>query len=209
MKIVLFGDSITDGARYREEGYGPASYGFGYVRIIGNELMGADPYKYQVVNRGISENTVTDLYARIKGDVWNLKPDVLSILIGVNDVWHEISHGAGTELDRYEKTYRSIIEETKERLPNVTMMICEPFVTEGTATTPDMDRFLAVKEYAKVAKKLAEEYGLVFVPFQAQIDECYRKFPEYCLSDGVHPHVAGVKTLADAWLKVFREKIDE
>lgn len=209
MKILLYGDSITDASRIREEGYGPGAHGYGYARMITNELMGSDPYKYQVLNRGISGNRITDLYARIKGDVWNHQPDVLSILVGVNDVWHEISHGDGTELDRFEKIYRSMIEETKERLPNITIMLCEPFLTEGRATTPDMDRFVAVKDYAKVVKKLTEEYGLVFVPFQAPIDECYKKFPDYCLADGVHPHIAGVKTLADAWLKVFREKVDK
>lgn len=208
MKIVLFGDSITDCARIREEIYEPGAHGYGYARIVANELMGADPNEYQVLNRGISGNRVTDLYARIKGDVWNHNPDVLSILIGVNDVWHEIAHHNGVELPRFVKTYRSIIEETKERFPNIKIILCEPFITEGSATSPNMDRFLAVKAYAKEVKKLAEEYGLFFLPLQDAIDEKYKQCPEFCLSDGVHPHVGGVKTIADAWLKLFKEQVD-
>ena len=209
MKILLYGDSITDASRIREEEYCPGAHGYGYARMITNELMGTDPYKYQVLNRGISGNRITDLYARVKGDVWNHQPDVLSILVGVNDVWHEISHGDGTELDRFEKIYRALIEETKERLPNIKILLMEPFVTEGTATTPQMDRFSAVKEYAKVVKKLADEYGLFFLPLQEKMEACHEKFPEYCTSDGVHPHVAGAKVIADEWLKLFREKVDE
>ncbi len=209
MKILLFGDSITDASRIREEGYGPGAHGYGYARMITNELMGTDPYKYQVLNRGISGNRITDLYARVKGDVWNHQPDVLSILVGVNDVWHEISHGDGTELDRFEKIYRALIEETKERLPLVKILLMEPFVTEGKATTPQMDRFSAVKEYAKVVKKLADEYGLFFLPLQEKMEACHEKFSDYCLYDGVHPHVAGAKVIADEWLKLFREKVDE
>ena len=77
---------------------------------------------------------MVDLYARIKKDVWNLKPDVLSILIGVNDVWHEIGSRNGVEIDRFERVYRTLIKETLERLPDCKIMLLEPFVLKGAAT---------------------------------------------------------------------------
>ena len=96
MKVLFLGDSITDMSRSRE---GDNVYkGNGYVFYAAGDIKREDP-SIEVINRGISGNRVVDLYARIKSDVWNLQPDVLSILIGVNDVWHEIISQNGVELD--------------------------------------------------------------------------------------------------------------
>ena len=81
-------------------------------------MLKDDPTKHEIFNRGISGNRVVDLYARIKSDVWNLKPDVLSILVGVNDVWHELDIANGVDIERYERIYGMMLEETLERLPN-------------------------------------------------------------------------------------------
>ena len=115
MKILFFGDSITDASRERETDFGLKSYGFGYVRAIAGNLLLDNPNKYEIINRGIGGNRIVDLYARIKKDLWNEKPDFLNILIGVNDVWHEIANQNGVDIVRFEKVYRTIIEETKER----------------------------------------------------------------------------------------------
>lgn len=208
MKILFFGDSITDANRERETDFSLKSYGFGYVRAIAGELLFDDPTKYEIFNRGISGNRIVDLYARIKKDLWNVEPDVLSILIGVNDVWHEIAHQNGVDLVRFEKVYRDIIEETKERLPNVKIILCEPFVLLGVATQESYERFLEVKEYAKIVKKLAEEYGLYFVPLQEKFDELAEKHgATRYLSDGVHPSVVGAQLIANEWLSLFYDKI--
>ena len=83
-------------------------------------MLKSNPLRYEIYNHGISGDRSVDLYARIKRDVWNLKPDVISILIGVNDVWHDlVENPNGVDIVRYEKVYRMIIEETKERLPDV------------------------------------------------------------------------------------------
>ena len=217
MKIVFFGDSITDMRRSYTEKQSSCiwSYGSGYPFLVASDLYRIDPIKYQVINRGVSGNGVVDLYARIKGDVWNLKPDVLSILIGVNDVWHEIQSGEGVDLARFEKTYRNIIEETLSELPNVKIILCEPFFLKGEATQSTQsnptkyERFKVVYEYAKVVKKLAEEYELCFVPLQEKFNEASKKFgEEQYLYDGVHPMIAGATLIADEWLKVFKELID-
>ena len=207
MKILFYGDSITDMGRHREEEHPAFKMGLEYPNFIAGELSYADPQKYEYVNRGISGNRIVDLYARIKADCWNHKPDLLSILIGVNDVWHEWDKHNGVELDRFEKMYRILIEETKAVLPNTKIIICEPFILKGEATDGEerWAHFLQVKEYAKVVKKIAEDYGLYFVPLQEKFDEVAEKYGvTYYLYDGVHPTAAGAKLIANEWLKVFK-----
>lgn len=212
MKILFYGDSITDMNRIRDHEDGSVySYGVGYPNFVVGELNCQDPTAHEFINRGISGNRVVDLYARIKIDVWNHKPDLLSILIGVNDVWHEISRENGVELDRWERVYRTMLQETKERLPNIKLIILEPFILEGSATDGEerWEKFQAVKEYAKVARKIAEDFGAQFVPLQDKFDEAKAKFgADYYTFDGVHPLAAGAKMIANEWLKAF-EKIKE
>ncbi len=215
MKILFFGDSITDAGRNRENPEHVSGLGVGYVRVVADRLIGKTANKYEIINRGISGNRVVDLYSRIKCDCWNLNPDVISILIGVNDVWHEVTRKNGVELDRFEKVYRMMIEDTKKALPDVKMILCEPFVLKGAATQdteeiPDRyQQFLAVYEYAKVVKKLAEEYGLPFVALQEKFNVgAAKNGVEYYLNDGVHPWVGGATLIADEWVKVFEENFD-
>lgn len=206
MKIVLFGDSITDMGRDRTSDMGAFSFGHGYSNIIASQLLKSNPLRYEIYNRGISGDRIVDLYARIKRDVWNVQPNVLSILIGVNDVWHDLGENPnGVDIVRYEKVYRTIIEETKERLPDVKFILCEPFVLKGAATEEQYADFLKVKDYAKVVKRLAEEYSLYFLPLQKILDEAAEKFgADKFLYDGVHPSLAGAGLIADAWLNLFR-----
>lgn len=209
MKIVLFGDSITDMGRNRECPMGDCwSYGIGYPSVIASKLSEIDPLEFQVINKGISGDRIVDLYARIKLDVWNLQPDVLSILIGINDVWHETINQNGVDIARYEKFYRMIIEETKARVPNVKIMLCEPFVLKGTATEDRLEKLNEIREYAKVIKKLAQEYDVCFVSLQDKLDEMSAKYNEAIyLFDGVHPNIAGATLIANEWMKVFNENI--
>lgn len=216
MKILFFGDSITDMSRNREQNKPTDifSYGSGYPIFVAGDLYKADPHKYEIINRGIGGNRIVDLYARIKTDVWNLSPDVLSILVGVNDIWHEINWQNGVDIERFEKIYRNLIEDTLKVLPNLKIILCEPFVLKGSATEntdeiPDKyECFLAIYEYAKVVKKLAKEYNLYFLPLQEKFNEKAEKYGvEPYLYDGVHPMIAGATLIADEWLQLFKEKI--
>ena len=214
MKILFFGDSITDAGRDYEIVWHIAGLGRGFVRIVADRLQGVEPEKYEIINRGISGNRIVDLYARIKRDAWNLEPDVLSILIGVNDVWHEISSRNGVEIDRFENVYRMLIADTKKALPNTKLILCEPFVLKGTATdateeNPNRyEQFCQVYEYAKVVKNIAKEFNISFLSLQDKFTEAAAKTKaEYYLADGVHPHVAGATLIADEWMKLFKEKV--
>ena len=204
MRTILFqGDSITDCGRSREatlEVTRPADFGFGYPNLVTGTLLAANPGEYQCIDRGISGNRVVDLYARWKIDALNLKPDMISILIGVNDVWHEFSRGNGVETERYAEIYRMLLAWTRKVLPEVKLMILEPFALESEVVSPE---FLAdVKDHAAAAKAVAEEFNAVFVPLQDKLDAAAKLAPNsYWLFDGVHPTPAGHRLIADEWLK--------
>ena len=204
MRILFYGDSITDASRSREVEKPNISLGHTYVTYAAGKLLERNPVGYEIYNRGISGNRIVDLYARVKRDCWNLKPDVISILIGINDIWHEIGGENGVELERFETVYRMLLSDTKKALPNVKLILCEPFVLSGSATEENFERFLEVKEYAKVVKKLAEEFGAELVLLQDKYDELGEKYGnDTLLRDGVHPTLAGGVVLANEWLKGY------
>ncbi len=202
MKILFQGDSITDVGRNRES---DAWRGHGYATLVAARLGYEYPEQYEFINRGISGNRITDLIARMKVDIINLKPDAMSILIGVNDVWHELDNKNGVRTDLYEKMYNLLIAELKSALPELRIMIMEPFVLKGPATELKWDAFRAdVLEHAAAAKRVAETNGLEFIPLQEKLDEVCKKAPAtYWLSDGVHPTAAGHELLAREWIKTF------
>lgn len=207
MRIVFFGDSITDAGRNRDTDNALSSYGGGYVRDVAGELLSKHPSKYEILNRGIGGDRCVDLYARIKKDVWNLSPDVLSILIGINDVWHELWDN-GVDLERFERIYDMIIQDTLKRLPAVKIIIMEPFTLKGYATAENWQLFSTVYNYAEISEKLAQKYNLPFVKIQSVLDSVNENFAEgELLSDGVHPNAAGAKIIADKWLEAFYSTI--
>ena len=134
-KIIFFGDSITDMGRNRDD---DSSFGVGYPSVIVKRVYEKYDNQYLILNRGISGDRIVDLYARIKKDVWNLKPDYLFILIGVNDVWHEIDFGNGVDINRFEKVYRMLIEDTLNVLKDSKIALFEPFILKGGATIATM-----------------------------------------------------------------------
>lgn len=206
-KMILFqGDSVTDCGRSREANL-PDNQGLGagYPMLVSARLNADAPAAgINVVNRGVGGNRVVDLYARWKIDTLNLKPDVLSILIGVNDTWHERGTRNGVEVPRYERVYRELVTWTREVLPECRLVLCEPFVLQFGAVAEDWVPEMA--ERGRIVRKLADESGSLFVPFQTVINEAAAKSsPELILADGVHPRLAGHQFLADAWIKAVRE----
>ena len=200
--IVFQGDSITDAGRSYDNTLPANTFlGSGYVCTTAVDLAAYEPEKeWQVYNRGISGNRVVDLYARWKVDALNLRPDILSILIGVNDLWHEIELKNGVEVPRYDTFYRMIMDWTRKELPETKIILIEPFVlVTGSVTEDWLDDINARRE---VVKKIAEDYGTLFLPAQSVFDEACKRAPaSYWLQDGVHPTSWGHRLLADAWLK--------
>ena len=137
MKILFQGDSITDFNRRHDSEY---HLGEGYPSLVKAELGFSEPEKYIFINKGVSGNRIVDLYARIKCDIINLKPDFISILIGVNDAWHDFGENPnGVDAEKFFKIYSMIIEEIKDVLPNVKIMIMEPFTIKGTNNESNWD----------------------------------------------------------------------
>ncbi len=203
MKILFYGDSITDAGRARDKIGTNDALGCGFVRDVSSMLLAKDE-EHEIINTGISGNRIVDLYARVKMDFWNHKPELVSILIGINDIWHEIMRENGVELERYENIYRTMLRETKERLPDTKIMLCEPFVLRGSATEEAFERFLEVEKYAKVVKELSEEFGASFVPLQAVLTAAAEKYgSENILADGVHPAAKGASLIAKEWVRAF------
>ncbi len=209
-KLILFqGDSITDAFRNYDISYFSGS---GYATMVKGELGYKYPEQYDFDNKGISGNRITDIYARIKPDIINLSPDYMSILCGVNDSGLEFAHKNGVSTEKFEKIYSMLIEEVTAALPNIKIMILEPFLlrnktTEDAIYGGSYENFRRdVEEKAAVAKKLAEKYNLAFVPLQAKFDEVYNpEAPNYWAFDGVHPTAAGHALIAKEWLKKFEE----
>lgn len=209
-RILFQGDSITDCGRDRNSFYG---MGNGYANFVKGCLGHDCPGEYEFINRGISGNRVVDLYARIKLDFINLKPDYASIYIGVNDTWHEISRENGVATAKFEKIYDMLIQEVQEACPGIKLMIIAPYVLEGPATcdTEEIpDRWMRfqkdVAEKAAVAKKLAAKYALPLVELQPAFDEACKKAPVTDWAyDGVHPTACGHEIIKRLWLEAFQK----
>lgn len=208
-KVILFqGDSITDAARARDNEH---FSGHGYATLVKAQLGFEHPGQYTFYNRGISGNRLPDVYARMVEDIFNLKPDYMSLLIGVNDVWHGIDWAKGTSEARFEKVYSLLIEEVLEELPNLKIMIMEPFVLKGIATENTeqdpqrLEKFqTGVARMAESSRKTAEKYNLPFIALQEKLNEMCKYAPESeWLRDGVHPTAMGHELIKREWLKVF------
>ncbi|WP_459558170.1 SGNH/GDSL hydrolase family protein [Lacunimicrobium album] len=204
---VLFqGDSITDAGRKKDEESQSTpnmqpGFGGGYAWMTAAALLTApkgDTLK--CYNRGISGNKVHQLAERWDKDCLDLKPDVLSILIGVNDIWHHLNgHYEGT-VETYETDYRALLTRTKEALPETKLVICEPFVLRCGAIN---DKWFPMFDgFREVAAKLSQEFDTLFVPFQSLFDEAVKYAPpEHWAGDGVHPSNHGAALMATAWLR--------
>jgi len=203
-KILFQGDSITDCGRSREH---DRYLGNGYAQHIASKLNYENPGEFTFINKGVGGNRIVDLYARIKSDIINLKPDIMSIHIGVNDVWHEVDRQNGVDAVKFEKIYDMLLTEIFEALPNIKIMLLGAYVTKGTATEASWDYFSPeVAKRAEVAKRLAQKYNLVYLPLQEKFDEMIEKHPEpYWTQEGVHPTDAGHELIAREWLEGFKK----
>ena len=207
MTILFQGDSITDAGRQNRQNPNPneqTSMGNGYASIATAALLTSRPeLNLSIYNRGISGNKVHQLDARWQKECLDYQPDVLSILIGVNDIWHGLNGRYDGTVETYENDYRALLQRTRKALPKVQLVICEPFVLRCGAVNdkwfPEFDHFRAA------ARKVADEHSAVFVPFQSMFDQALQFAPpKHWAGDGVHPSLHGAALMADFWLQVVR-----
>lgn len=197
--LLFTGDSITDCGRVRPLGQRDG-LGEGYVALVDAMLAARHPEcRIRVLNTGIGGNRVIDLDARWQEDVLDLRPDWLSIMIGINDVWRQFDTPMDPNqvlIDRYETVFRGILERTRPTLKGLVLMT--PYYIESAQTDPmraSMDR------YGKVVERLAKEFDAVFVDVQAVFDQFLQHRPTQSLcGDRVHPNKTGHMVMAEAFL---------
>jgi lysophospholipase L1-like esterase len=207
-RVLFQGDSITDGARDRAGKYQDHLLGHGYPFLIAANYGGHFPERKLVfLNRGVSGNKVSDLTARWQRDTMALKPDVLSILIGVNDVWHNLAGNKEIKYAEIEAAYDKLIVDTKAAQPNVKIVLCEPFILPGPVTKPRWKEWdAAVTKIQQIVARLGTKHHLPVVHFQRVFDDAQQRAPaEEWLFDGVHPCYAGHQLMADEWVRTVKE----
>ena len=201
--ILFQGDSITDAGRDKKNQVPnqQKAFGRGYAWMAASNLLVGQPeLGLTIHNRGISGNKVHQLADRWERDCLELKPDILSILIGVNDIWHGLNGKYKGTVETYEKDFLALMERTHKALPNTKFVICEPFVLKCGAVNdkwfPEFDKYRAS------ARKVADQNGAVFVPFQSMFDQAVKYAPPaHWAGDGVHPSPHGASLMAHFWLQ--------
>ena len=198
-KLIMIGDSITDCGRSRKE-----KLGNGYVNLIDGQLKFAHVEQgIQVVNKGVSGNTVRDLKKRWKHDVLDLKPDWLSVMIGINDVWQQMDNWMPLEecvsIKEYDHTLDEIISTVSLSLSGLVLMT--PYVLESNLSDPMR---VMMDDYGAVAQNIAKKYKAIFIDTQALFDEILRDRDVAELSgDRVHLNIDGHTILAHAFLEAI------
>lgn len=204
--VILFqGDSITDCGRNKESNVCNTldQLGNGYALLTATQLLKIHADRQlKIYNRGISGNKVYQLRDRWEAETLAFTPHVLSILIGVNDYWHTLSGKYNGTLETYDSDLRALLKYTKEKLPDVQLVLCEPFAIRGGSAINEAAWFPAFDGYRKALKQIATDCNAVFVPFQSAFDEAAKLAPaRYWAADGVHPDLPGRQLMADVWME--------
>ena len=202
MTILTQGDSITDAGRNFED---DSFLGYGYSMIIGSILMSKyAEYELKVINKGISGNRVCDLKGRWEKDTLAYYPDILSIMIGINDTWRRYDSDDPTSASKFEEDYKFILEQSKAQGSKI--IIIEPFlniVKKEMQSWKDEDLYEKIDVCKKLAKKYADEY----IPMEDIMQKMIKIRPcEFWTPDGVHPSHAGHGLIADKFLSLLKMK---
>ena len=194
MRILFQGDSITDAGRDKRNYY---DLGGGYPKYAA-ELIKKEFPDAEFIDLGISGNRTDQLFDRLYADAIALEPDVISILIGINDIWHRYGGGKiATTDEQFALNYRTILSQLREKTNAKIMMIC-PFLLDAPKTQhlrPDLDRIIPIVE------KLADEFADVYMPLDAIMAEAMKTQPEpmYFSADGVHPNANGAAYIGEKY----------
>ncbi len=205
MKILFQGDSVTDAGRDRSD---PSDMGNGYPRYASAMIQDSFPdTDFEFVNLGISGNRTEHLVERLESDFIEIQPDIVSILIGVNDVWHHHAFEyVETTDEQFEENYRKVLEAVKSRT-NARVLLIQPFLLE----TADPAKQALCEELARkqaIIKKLADEYADAYLPLDEILHHATEEEPAYYAADGVHPTPDGACFIGEAYLGAIAELIE-
>ncbi len=213
MVFLFQGDSITDGNRGRRYTDLNHIMGHGFAFSIASRLGCDFPEKnLKFINRGVSGNKVTDLADRWKEDALDLNPDVLTILVGINDTNSVIDNKPNVTpvtLQKFDEVYRSILDQAIKQNPEITFVLCQPFIFKYASTLNNWElRYNDMIQRQKVVEKISSDYKAIYLKLQDVFDEAAKKAPAgYWIWDGVHPTVAGHELITREWIRQVRKKI--
>ena len=176
--LLFQGDSITDAGRDKKQQVANQQLAFGKVyasMVAAHLLVQHNHLNLKIHNRGISGNKVHQLADRWDRDCINLKPDLISILIGVNDIWHGPNGRYDGKNKTYETDYDKLLHRTRKALPDTQLVICEPFVLKCGAINEKW--FPEFDGYRAVSQKMAVKYKAIFVSFQEMFDQALKFSP--------------------------------
>jgi len=203
--IILFqGDSITDAGRDRNilEANNRSGFGPGYVHHAAAFLLSDLPnYKLTIYNRGIGGNHITDLAERWQPDCLDLNPNILSILIGVNDTWHgQVNPQNCVPLAQFDRLYRNILDKSLAAPSRPKLILGQPFALRCGVVTDNW--YPEFTDRQAIVEGIARDYGAVFVPYQREFEAAAADTgPAYWTIDGVHPTTAGHMLMARTWIE--------
>lgn len=203
-RILFIGDSITDVGRNREDG---SDLGEGFPNLLATQLVEKYPnYELTILNRGISGDRVIDLKNRWTQDCLALKPDVITILVGINDVGFVVDAQpipTASELEQFETDYRFLLEAIQEET-DAKIVLMEPFVLPYPADRLNWRDQLDPR--IQIVRRLAVEYNALLVPLDGLLNAkgIAHSFEEYTGDDGVHPTLIGHQAIAEAWLSFVK-----
>lgn len=202
--IILFqGDSITDCYRQRMDAKvnDSKSLGIGYVLYTATMLLAHNPsLNLQIYNRGISGDRTDNLLERWDEDCLQMKPTILSLLVGVNDYLHTLKYGYNGTVLKFRDNYIKILDSTISKFPNIRLVIGEPFYIHSSQEMPE--KWKKFIEYQEIVAELSAKYNAVFIPYQKEFDNlCRNSGVKYWTPDSIHPGLPGRFFMAQIWSK--------
>ena len=195
-KWLFIGDSITDSGRKQD----PEGLGHGYVRMIKNAMVTHG--SVQIINKGVSGDRITDLEKRWNRDVITIQPDVVSISIGINDVWRQLDHPEMAQVtpNDFKKIYEELLEQVNSL--GATCILMEPRIIEERTDSIGNQKLL---NYVEIVRQLAEKYDAIVVPMHKAFLEEVKAGEKTLTTDGVHMTEAGNQLMAKTWLETCLE----
>ncbi|ERJ60973.1 GDSL-type esterase/lipase family protein [Sphingobacterium paucimobilis] len=206
--IILFqGDSITDNGRNRDNHLpnNTQALGRGYAMLAASAMLNKYAEKnIKIYNRGISGHKVPQLQDRWQADCIDIAPSILSILIGVNDYWHKRDGKYTGSVQLYKQQYQKLLDSTLEKLPQVKLILAEPFAVKNVKYVDD-SWFPDFAMYQQAARDIAKEYKAILLPYQNIFDKaCQRASGNHWTTDGIHTTPAGADLMATNWVNCFK-----
>jgi lysophospholipase L1-like esterase len=200
MKILFQGDSITDAFRKPEEINPAYQLGNGYAFLVAASIGARHPdRRFDFINRGISGNCVQDLAGRWQTDALDVQPDVLSLLVGVNNIIHKSNQWEISDAETL-ALYHKLLDQMRANNPKLRILLIEPFLLMAGTVTDEMTAWL--RPIQKGIAAIARDFDAPFIPLQSIFDRALSRAPAaYWAYDGIHPTHAGFQLITDAWLR--------